>query len=70
LAGRIGASSASISASAYNIAVLWAAARYTSFGQYIWDPEMHSPNFEYSGQVPGGTPPPMSRASIRMNLTF
>ena len=70
LAGRVGASSASISASAYNVAVLWAAARHTSFGQYIWDPEMHSPNFEYSGQVPGGTPPPMSRASIRMNVTF
>jgi TonB-linked SusC/RagA family outer membrane protein len=70
LAQRVGAASASITASAYNIAVLWAAARYTSFGQYIWDPEMHSPNFEYSGQVPGGTPPPMSRASVRVNFTF
>jgi hypothetical protein len=70
LVQRVGATSASIAASAYNIAVLWAADRETKFGQYIWDPEMQAPNFNFSGQVPGGTPPPMSRASIRVNVSF
>jgi TonB-linked SusC/RagA family outer membrane protein len=70
LAGRLGASSASIVGSVYNIATLWAADRETRFGQYIWDQEMQAPNFEYSGQVPGGTPPPMSRATLRVNFTF
>ncbi len=66
----LGASSASIVGSVYNIATLWAADRYTRFGQYIWDQEMQAPNFEYSGQVPGGTAPPMSRATVRVNFTF
>jgi len=68
--GRLGASSASIVGSLYNIATLWALDRETRFGQYIWDQEMQAPNFEYMGQVPGGTPPPMSRATVRVNFTF
>ena len=70
LAGRLGASSANILGSVYNIATLWAKDRYTRFGQYIWDQEMQAPNFEYMGQVPGGTPPPMSRATLRVNFVF
>lgn len=70
MAQRVGASSARIVGSLYNIAVLWAADRYTRFGQYIWDPEMQAPNFEYSGEVPGGTPPPMARASVRVDFIF
>ena len=70
LAGRVGASSASIVGSVYNIATLWALDRETRFGQYIWDQEMQAPNFEFSGQVPDGTPPPMSRATVRVNFTF
>ena len=70
LAASFGASSASIVASMYNIATLWARDRVTRFGQYIWDQEMQAPNFEYQGQVPGGTAPPMSRATLRVNLTF
>jgi hypothetical protein len=70
LTQSVGASSARIIGSLYNIAVLWAADRYTRFGQYIWDPEMQAPNFEYAGQVPGGTPPPMSRATVRVDVMF
>jgi TonB-dependent SusC/RagA subfamily outer membrane receptor len=70
VAGLLGASSASMVGSLYNIATLWARDRETRFGQYIWDQEMTAPNFEYQGQVPGGTPPPMSRATLRMNFTF
>jgi TonB-dependent SusC/RagA subfamily outer membrane receptor len=70
LAQMVGATSASIAGSVYNIATLWAADRETRFGQYIWDQEMQAPNFNFSGQVPGGTPPPMSRASVRVNVTF
>ena len=70
LADRVGASSASIVGSVYNIATLWAKDRETRFGQYIWDQEMQAPNFEFSGQVPGGTPPPMSRATVRVNFSF
>ena len=70
LAGSLGASSANIVGSVYNIATLWAKDRFTRFGQYIWDQEMQAPNFEYMGQVPGGTPPPMSRATVRVNFVF
>ena len=70
LAARLGGSSASIVGSVYNIATLWARDRFTRFGQYIWDQEMQAPNFEYMGQVPGGTPPPMSRATLRVNFVF
>jgi hypothetical protein len=31
---------------------------------------MQAPNFESSGEVPGGTPPPMARASVRVDFIF
>ena len=70
LTQRLGVTSASIVGSVYNIWTIWAKDRETRFGQYIWDQEMQAPNFEYMGQVPGGTPPPMSRATVRVNFVF
>lgn len=69
LAQRVGASSASVVGQLFNIANLWIEEEFTPDGSRIWDPEMISPNMEYSGYV-SGPPPPMSRATVRVNVTF
>jgi hypothetical protein len=62
-------SSASVRGSMYNVAVLWEAQKYVMSGQRTWDPEMVSPNFNYSG-VATGSPPPMSSATVQVNVSF
>jgi hypothetical protein len=65
----IGASSARIAASWWNVTTLWIEQEYMPDGQRIWDPEMTSPNFEYSG-IATGAPPPMSHATVKLNVIF
>jgi TonB-dependent SusC/RagA subfamily outer membrane receptor len=66
---RVGASTASLTGSMYNVAVLWEEQTHVSSGQRIWDPEMLSPNFEYNG-IATGSPPPMSHMTVRLNVSF
>ncbi len=65
----MGVSRASIRSSMFNVHTLWIQQKYVASGQRIWDPEMHSPNFEYGG-IATGSPPPMSHATIQFNVTF
>ncbi|MQA91876.1 MAG: SusC/RagA family TonB-linked outer membrane protein [Gemmatimonas sp.] len=69
LAARMGASTAGITASLYNVATLWIEQEHVQSGQRIWDPEMTSPNFNFSG-IATGSPPPMSSATVRFNVSF
>jgi len=70
LIGLVGASSASITASASNVRTLWMKeGRDTEFGGRLWGPEIQSPANNYPGVAMGGQPAG-TRATVRLDLSF